>query len=336
MWKFLSLILVLLSLVWLDLSIGSTLTLSPVELFHALRQTDHPLSGLLFQFRIPKTITAILAGAALSISGLQMQTLFRNPLAGPYVLGISSGASLGVAIVVLGFSSFFLTNDASPLSSWTIAIAAWLGSGLVLIMVLSVSLRLRDIMTVLILGILFASITSAIVSILQFFSSESLLKAFVIWTMGSLGSLTSNQLGVFIPSILAGILLSFFSVKSLNLFLLGEDNAKSLGINPLQTRILVFSSTSLLAGTVTAFCGPLAFIGIAVPHLARLVFQTPDHKTLIPGVILIGAILLLISDIITQIPGMGGIIPINAITALMGIPIVIWIVIKNQRFTGYL
>jgi iron complex transport system permease protein len=331
--KFLLLLLICFTLIIADILIGTTGVLPFASFINIFTESDSWQSELILSFRLPKTIVAILAGISLSVSGLQMQTLFRNPMAGPYVLGISSGASLGVAIVVLGFSGFFIADGFGYLSNWAIAIASWLGSGLILFIVFAVSIRIKDIMTVLILGILFASITSAIVGILQFFSSDNLVKAFVVWTMGSLGSITWSQLQVLIPAVVIGLTISFICIKPLNILLLGEEYAKTVGINSMLVRYLIFIGTSLLAGTITAFCGPIGFIGIAVPHLARMFFKTHNHKILIPGVMLIGTIVLLLSDLITQFPGINGVLPINSITALLGIPIIIWIIIKNQRFS---
>ena len=288
---------------------------------------------ILLSFRIPKAVTAIMAGVALAISGLQMQTYFRNPLAGPYVLGISAGASLGVALLVLGSSMIFGNFLAHPVSHWTIAFAAWLGAALVLIGILLVSFRIRDNMTILILGILFGSITIAIVSILQYFSNESLLRSFIIWTLGSLGNVTVTQIRVMGIAVSAGLLLSVFSVKRLNLLLLGENYARTIGLNIAGTRILLFTSTSILAGTVTAFCGPIGFIGIVVPHVTRMVFQSSNHSIIIPGAIGIGACMMLISDIISQLPGYQQVLPINAVTAILGIPVVIWIVMQKKRIS---
>ncbi len=286
------------------------------------------------ELRLPRAITALMAGTGLSVSGLLMQTVFRNPLAGPYVLGISAGASLGVAVVVMGFS--FVTGYAtvSVPGSWVTVIAAWIGSGLVLLLILLVSFRVRDIMTILILGIMFGSATGAMVSVMQYFSTEAMLKSFMIWTMGSLGGVTASQLRIMVPAVTGGLLLSLASIKVLNAMLLGENYARSLGVNITLARVMVFFSTSLLAGTITAFCGPIAFIGIAVPHLSRMMFRNADHAVLMPATILGGGIIMLVSDIIAQLPGMEGTLPINSVTALLGIPVVIWIVIRNQKLTG--
>lgn len=292
------------------------------------------LNTILFDFRLPKAITAILAGAALSISGLQMQSIFRNPMAGPYVLGISSGASLGVALIVLGFSSFLPFQEFPFFGNLTISLSACLGSGLILILILLVSIRIKDNITILILGILFAGIASSIVSILQYFSNESMLKAYVIWTMGSLANVSKQQLTILWIIVITGSAISFLSSKYLNALLLGENYAKSIGINIQFTRIIIFISTSLLAGGITAFCGPIGFIGIAVPHIARLLFKTTNHFILIPASIIIGGITLLASDIISQLPGIESNLPVNSITALIGIPVVIWIVLKNKRISN--
>ena len=293
-------------------------------------ETD--IINILCSFRLPRALTALLAGMALSVSGLQMQTVFRNPLAGPYVLGISSGASLGVAILILGLSSVMSVHISMAFNSWAIVGSAWIGSGLVLVLIMIVSVRVRDIMTVLILGIMFASAVSALVSIMQYFSDESMLKSFVIWTMGSLGNLSWQQLHILIISIIAGLFISMLTTKKLNALLLGEDHARSLGLKIRTARILIFISTSILAGSVTAFCGPLAFIGIAVPHICRLIFATSSHNYLIAGTMMLGSIALLLSDIISQLPGNGRILPVNSVTALIGIPVLIWIIVRRNKF----
>jgi len=305
--------------------------------FSLLVQAD-PKPGIwhsiLFDFRLPKAITALLAGSSLAVSGLQMQTVFRNPLAGPDVLGISSGASLGVALVILGFGDYFAINSSAGISSWLQIIAACIGSGIVLFLVMFVSLRIRDIMTILILGILFGSAASAVVSILQYFSNQTMLKAFVVWSMGSLGNLSGSQLEVLAISLVIGFALSVYSLRVLNVLLLGENYSRSMGVNIKLTRFLVFVSTSILSGSITAFCGPLAFVGIVVPHLARMMFKTADHKWLLPASILLGAAMMLIADLISQFPGSESILPINSVTALLGIPVVIWVIISNRRLVN--
>lgn len=318
-----------------DLSIGSAnLSFSKVLnlLFSANQYTSDWFT--IHMFRFPRAVTATIVGVALSVSGLQMQTVFRNPLAGPYVLGISSGASLGVALVVLGFSGYFAGDVFFVSGNWLLVVAAWLGSILVLLVILLVSFRVRDIMTLLILGIMFASGISAIISILQYFSGESALKAFVIWTMGSVSNVSREQIPVILAGIIPGLIFSIFAIKSSNAIQLGENHAKTLGVNIVRYRTIIFISTSLLTGTVTAFCGPIGFIGIAVPHICRMIFQTSNQGILFISSIFAGASLMLISDIISQLPGSESILPVNAVTSLLGIPIVVWIIFKKQKLIG--
>ena len=282
---------------------------------------------IVINIRLVKAVVALLAGAALSVSGLEMQTLFRNPLAGPYVLGISSGASLGVALFILGAPRAGLSGYVDSIG---IAGAAWIGASAVLAVIAFVGRRITDIMVILILGIMFSSGVSAIVQVLQYLSHEDALKSFVIWTMGSLGEVTTSQLIVAVPAVIAGLVLAVAAVKPLNLLLLGEDYARSMGLNPLRSRALLFMSTTLLAGTVTAFCGPIGFIGMALPHVARMLFSDADHRVLIPACMLVGADVMLACDIISKFFT----VPVNAITALVGIPIVVWVVVKNKPVTA--
>lgn len=275
--------------------------------------------------RLLKAVVALLAGAALAVSGLQMQTLFRNPLAGPYVLGISSGASFGVALLLLGAPMLGL-GGSTLLSSFGMAGAAWVGAAIILTLVAVLSRRIKDIMVILILGMMCSSGIDAVVQILQYLSSEGALKSFVIWTMGSLGDVTSPQLGLLAAAVLIGLLLAVAVIKPLNLLLLGEQYARTMGLNIHRTRRLVFLSTTLLAGTVTAFCGPVGFIGLAVPHLARMLFREADHRVLIPAAALTGSCILLLCDIVSKWLTL----PINTVTALMGIPIVVWVVLRHK------
>lgn len=304
----------------LDLAVGAVAV--PLgDVWAALTGGDCPraTAKIILNIRLIKAVVALLAGAALSVSGLQMQTLFRNPLAGPYVLGISSGASLGVALVVLaGFGS-----------SIGIAGAAWLGAALVLVVIAAVGHRIKDIMVILILGMMFSSGVGAIVQILQYLSKEESLKAFVIWTMGSLGDVTFDQLAVLVPSIIAGLLLAVVTIKPLNLLLFGEEYAVTMGLDIRRSRRLLFLSTTLLAGTVTAFCGPIGFVGLAMPHVARMLFRNSDHRVLLPGTLLSGASVLLLCDLVSKLFTL----PINAITALLGIPIVVWVVLRSKSMT---
>ncbi|UII33210.1 iron ABC transporter permease [Fulvivirga ulvae] len=286
-------------------------------------------TNIILNFRLPKAITAIAVGAALSISGLLMQTLFRNPLAGPFVLGISSGASLGVALLLLAGISITGSLVASGLTSWLVVSAASLGSALVLLLVVVVSLKIRDSMTLLIIGLMFGSLTGAIVSILQFFSSGEEIQVYLFWTFGSLGGLNWDEITVLWIIAGLGIAIAFIMVKPLNALLLSENYAQSMGINIKTSRFWIIISTSLLAGSITAFCGPIAFIGIAIPHLTRLLFNTSNHKILIPAVAMGGIIVMLICDIISQLPGSEHVLPINAITSLFGAPVVIWVILRR-------
>ena len=282
-------------------------------------------------YRLPKAFTAILVGSGLGISGLLMQTLFRNPLAGPFVLGITSGASLGVASLIMGFALIGSTFTAFSISKWSLVIAASLGSFLVLLTVLIVSLRVRDTMAILIIGLMFGSITSAIVSVLSYFTSAKELQQYIFWSFGSLGNLSWDEVSVFFIIYSLGIILSIAAIKPLNTLLLGQDYATSLGLNIKKSRLLIIIATSLLAGTITAFTGPIAFIGLAIPHIARQVFKTANHKILLPAVFLFGAIILLICDSIAQLPNTDYTLPINAITSLIGAPVVIWLLVRKRK-----
>ena len=314
---FIVLSLLLMALFIVDLAAGA----ADIPLLHvwaALTGGDCPAvtAKIVLDIRLVKAVVALTAGMALSVSGLQMQTLFRNPLAGPYVLGISAGASLGVAFVVL----------AGVASSLGIVGAAWAGAATVLAVIAAVGRRIKDIMVILILGMMFSSGVGAVVQILQYLSNEDSLKAFVIWTMGSLGDVTAVQLAVLVPSVAAGLVLAVFSVKSLNLLLFGEEYAVTMGLDLKRSRAILFVSTTLLAGSVTAFCGPVGFIGLAMPHVARMLFRSADHKVLLPAAALVGAAVLLLCDIVSKTL----VLPFNAITALLGIPIVVWVVLRNK------
>ncbi|HOU31518.1 MAG TPA: iron ABC transporter permease [Bacteroidales bacterium] len=316
----------------LDIILGSV-TIKLKDIFDVLlNKSDSEIYSVIVKFRIPKAITALLVGVSLSVSGLQMQTIFRNPMAGPYVLGISSGASLGVAVLILGFSDYFTAKSLELLGNWSLAAASWAGAGIVMVIIMLISIKIKDILAILILGIMLSGGISSIVSIMQYFSSETMLKSYVIWTMGSLGNVSSEQLEVMALCIAAGLIISIFSLKMLNAILLGETYAETLGVNIKKARILVFVSTSMLAGTVTAFCGPVGFVGIAVPHIVRMIFKTSDHRVLMPSVILAGASLMLVSDIISQLPGSERVLPVNAVTSLIGIPVVIWVILKTRKY----
>ena len=282
---------------------------------------------IIWEYRLPKALTAIMVGGGLSLSGLLMQTLFRNPLAGPYVLGISSGASLGAALLIMGASliTLYAFNDI------TLALASSLGSFLVLSLVLVVAAKVKDTMALLIIGLMFGSITAAIVSVLSYFTKAEKLQQYIFWSFGSLGDLSWGQLLVVALCTSLGILLSILSIKPLNAFLLGENYAKSLGIGLQKSRYTIIIATGLLAGSITAFAGPIAFVGLAVPHVTRQLFHTTDHKIQIPAVLCCGAILMLLCDTIAQIPGSVSVLPINAITSIFGAPVVIWLLVRKRK-----
>lgn len=309
-----------------DLMYGSV-KISPSEIAAVLSGAggDTVNARIIIDIRLVKAIVAMIAGAALSVSGLQMQTLFRNPLAGPSVLGVTSGASLGAALFIIGIP---MAGGISPLlSSFGVAGAAWLGAAAVMAVILAVSRRIKDIMVILILGMMFSSGVSAVVQVLQYVSDESALKSFVIWTMGALGDVTYVQLALLAPVFVVGMILAVAAVKPLNLLLLGENYARTMGLDVKRSRTMIFLSTTLLAGSVTAFCGPIGFIGLAVPHVARYIFSSSDHRVLVPATVLTGASVMLVCDLLSKTMNF----PINTITSLLGIPIVVWVVIRNKN-----
>ena len=290
------------------------------------------------KIRLPKALTAIIVGCGLSVSGLQMQTLFRNPLAGPSVLGITAGASLGVALVMLSagsITSLYTIKELGISGSWLIIIASSLGAALIMVIIVSISSSLKDNVIVLIVGVMIGNITLSIISIWQYFSSPELIKDYLMWTFGSLGGVTGNQLLILATVVFAGLVISFLSSKLLDALLLGDNYARSMGLTVQRARLLIVLSTSVLAGGITAFCGPIGFIGIAVPHLARALFNTSNHRILIPACCLVGTVLMLICDIVAQLPGSQTVLPINVITALVGSPVVIWIIAGPTKLRGF-
>lgn len=320
-------------LLLLSVSVGSvSIPLSDIlEILTGGNSSKSSWDVIILNFRLPKALTAILVGSGLSISGLLMQTLFRNPLAGPFVLGISSGASLGVALLILGSSIFggFLASLA--LSNWAIALASSLGAALVLFAVLLAANKVRNTMSILIIGLMFGTVTAAIISVLTFFSDAQQIQQYIFWSFGSLGNLTWSEVGVFAIVFLTGMSGLFVIIKPLNTLLLGENYAKSLGINIRKSRHLILLITSLLTGVITAFSGPIAFIGLAVPHMTKLIFKTSNHKILVPAVGLLGAVILLACDMIAQLPTSEYTLPINAVTSLFGAPVVIWLLIRKKK-----
>ncbi|MGB5498580.1 MAG: iron ABC transporter permease [Maribacter sp.] len=286
---------------------------------------------IVWNYRIPKAFTAILVGSGLALSGLLMQTLFRNPLAGPFVLGISSGASLGAALLIMGASMFSGLISIGIVNDVSLAIASSIGSFLVLMVVVVVAFRIKDTMALLIIGLMFGSITAAIVSVLSYFTNAEKLQQYIYWSFGSVGNLSWHQLLLLLIIVVLGLLLSVISIKPLNSLLLGENYARSLGVNLKKSRYIIIIATGLLAGGITAFAGPIAFIGLAVPHLTRQIFNTTNHKVLVPAVLVYGAILMLICDTIAQLPTSANVLPINAITSIVGAPVVIWLLVRKKK-----
>jgi iron complex transport system permease protein len=292
---------------------------------------DSSASRIVTGYRVPKALAALLVGMALATSGLQMQTVFRNPLADPYILGVSSGAGLGVALFVMGCSLWGTTALGALLSGMGYALAACLGAACVMLLVLLISMRVRDIMAMLILGVMIGSATSAVISLLQYFSRDASLKSYVLWTMGGMGNVTTTQLAILTAVTLAGCGLALLSVKTLNALMLGESYARSLGFNVAKRRLLIILTATVLTGTCTAFCGPIGFVGVAVPHVARMLIREADHRYLLPITMLLGAALMLMCDLLSAMPGYDTSLPINTITALLGIPVVVIVIVRNQK-----
>lgn len=294
------------------------------------KEVSEFINNIIWNYRIPKTITAVMAGIALSISGLQMQTLFKNPLADPFILGISAGAGFGVAVFVMGFSTLGIDISNTFFANFGTAAAGWLGAMGATFLILIISEKLRDNLSILIFGIMLGSVLSALISLLQYFSNNNALKVFVLWTMGSFSNLNPNQIVILIILVITGFAISIYNIKDLNAILMGETYAKSLGVNIKNTRRRILIATTLMAGSITAFCGPIGFIGIAVPHISRMLFRNTNHRILIPVSALIGAIIMLFTDIIAQLPGQSTVIPINTVSAIIGVPVIILIIFKNR------
>ena len=315
-----------------DLAIGTTdITLSDVWAALTGGVTTDEYRTIVCELRLPKVVVAIAAGMALAASGLEMQTLFRNPLAGPYVLGINSGASLGVALFTLA-APVVGALSGSVFMRLGLTGMAWIGSAVILVLVMFLSRRIKNINVILILGMMLGSAISSVVGILQYLGTEESLKALVVWTMGSLSTVTVDDLSVMLPAVVIGLLLAIVAIKSLNMLLLGESYARTMGLRVARSRVVIFLSTTLLAGSVTAFCGPIGFIGLAMPHLARMTFRTADHRVLMPASMLWGAVSMLICCVACDIVARGGVmLPINTITSLLGIPIIIIVVLRNRN-----
>ncbi|QNJ98524.1 FecCD family ABC transporter permease [Constantimarinum furrinae] len=330
---FIALCLLLFVVFMINISLGSV-NIALGEVFSTLLGNGASKASweyIVLDYRLPKAITAMLSGGGLAVSGLLMQTLFRNPLAGPFVLGLSSGASLGVAFLILGAGAFGGFFGSMLLSEWSLVIASAVGSFLVLLAVLAVTLRVKDTMAILIIGLMFGSVTAAIVAVLSYFSNAEQLQQYIFWGFGSLGNMSWKGILILSFCFFFGIFLAFFSSKSLNALLLGENYAKSMGLRMKRTTFIIIIATSILAGSITAFAGPIAFVGLAVPHLTRQFFTTSNHLILLPAVILSGSILMLLCDTIAQLPFTEYTLPINAITSLIGAPVVIWLLVRKRK-----
>ena len=324
---FVTLGIVAILLLLTDMATGDTfIPISKVWAVLTGGECDEMTRNILLSIRFVRVVVAGLIGIALSVSGLQMQTVFQNPLADPYLLGVSSGAGLGVALFILG----------APLLGWTafpllqsigIIGSGWIGSAVILLGVAVISRKVKNILGVLIMGVMTGYVAGAIIQILQYMSSAEQLKVFTLWSMGSLGHITMTQLAIMAPIVCIGLVVSIACIKPLNLLLLGENYARTMGMNIKRSRTLIFISTALLTGTVTAFCGPVGFIGLAVPHITRLLFNNADHRVLVPGTILTGLIGMLLCDIIAK----KFLLPVNCITALLGVPVILWVIAKNLR-----
>ena len=317
----------------LNLFVGSV-TIPFADLFKAFfgEETNSTISTIVFEYRLPQTVTALFAGAALSVAGLLMQTLFRNPLADPSMLGISSGAGLGVAITIL-FTGILGGSALSTFGLWSnigVSIAAFLGATLVLMLILAFSSHVRNMTTLIIIGLMVSYLAGSLTDIMKFFSMKEDIHAFVIWGMGSFSAVGNTKLAFFSISIIIGLFASLFMSKNLNIMLLGDLYAENLGLNVKRNNLFVILVSGYLTAIVTAYCGPIAFLGLAIPHLTRFIFKTSDHRILVPAVMLIGMIVSLLCNLVARMPGFEGNLPINAVTAFIGAPIVIWVILRRR------
>lgn len=320
-------------LFFLNLFVGSV-TIPFADLFKVFfgEETNSTISTIVFDYRLPQAVTALFAGAALSVAGLLMQTLFRNPLADPSMLGISSGAGLGVAITIL-FTGILGGSALSSFGLWSnigVSIAAFLGATLVLMLILGFSSRVRNMTTLIIVGLMISYLAGSLTDIMKFFSMKEDIHAFVIWGMGSFSAVGNSKLAFFSISIIIGLFASLFMSKNLNIMLLGDLYAENLGLNVKRNNLFVILVSGYLTAIVTAYCGPIAFLGLAIPHLTRFIFKTSDHRILIPAVMLIGMIVSLLCNLVARMPGFEGNLPINAVTAFIGAPIVIWVILRKR------
>lgn len=319
-------LLMLLNIVW------GTVRIPIHEVFSILlgHQSDNfAWQNIVWVSRVPQSITATLAGASLAACGLMMQTLFRNPLAGPSILGISTGANLGVAILVLSLNGSMLVGTMAGFAANILA--AFMGATGVLFIILYFSAKIKNTAMLLIVGIMIGYMTSSIISVLNFYATKENIQTFVLWGMGDFSNVTWKEIPIFVVVALVGLLISLLQIKPLNALLLGENYASNLGVNVRRARISILLATGLLTAAVTAFCGPIAFIGLAVPHVARMLLGTSNHKVLLPATILLGAAIALICNVLTTLPGEGGIIPVNAVTSMLGAPVVIYVIFNRKK-----
>lgn len=338
--KLAAIALLLLLVFFMDIALGPVRIplKAVVRIIFSFPDQDPSWQYIVSQIRIPKAFTAVIAGCGLSVSGLQMQTLFRNPLAEASVLGVTAGASLGVAAIMLAggsITTLYTIRELGLSGSWLITVAGCLGAAGVMLVVIMISKTIRNNIMMLIVGVMIGTITLSVISIWQYFSDPDLIRDYLLWTFGSLGGVTGAQLYILGIVTLAGLIIAFLSSKMLDALLLGENYARSMGVTSQRARIIIICSTSLLAGSITAFCGPIGFIGIAVPQMARSIFSTSNHRVLIPGCCLIGTVLMLICDVIGQLPGSQTILPINIITSLVGAPTVIWVILSKKNTSIY-
>lgn len=318
----------------LDLMLGSV-SVAPADILrHIIKGPDNDASesvtGIILRFRMLKMLAALMSGAALGCCGLLMQTLFKNPLADPYILGISSASGLGVSVFVLGSSALGI-EAGNMFHSLGTAGSALVGAFALALLIIYVSRRLKDNLSLLIFGIMVGSVASAIITMLQYLSADSALKTYVLWTMGSFSGLSVHSIVALAIMLLAGLFLSVLSIKDLNTLLMGENYARAIGLNTNRMKIKILLAATFLAGGVTAFCGPIGFVGIAIPHVARFIFRNANHRVLLPASILLGAFVMLIVDMISTCPAGGTLIPVNTVAALMGIPVILAIILKNRN-----
>lgn len=318
----------------LNLFVGSVMV--PFDdIFKVLlnKNADNTLSVIIFNYRLPQAVTALLAGSALAVAGLLMQTLFRNPLADPSMLGISSGASLGVGIVILltGAISGAAVSSFGWWSTIGVSLAAFIGAVVVLFVMLAFSSRMKNMTTLIIIGLMIAYLAGSITDILKFFSLKEDIHAFVIWGMGSFSGVGTSKMPIFTISIIIGLIATFFLSKNLNILLLGEMYAENLGLNIRKNSVIIIMVSGYLTAIVTAYCGPIAFVGLAMPHIARFLFKSSDHRLLIPATMLIGMDMALFCNLIARMPGFDGNLPINAVTAFIGAPVVISVIMKSKK-----